>query len=358
MVIYINLWNDFAKKDVVAHRILKCFSATPAITSAERLEVIYNSHDNYDHIQTSDYEYKRWNTFIEGKAPNAIAFGIKGNFQNNLRASMSVFRSLWTASASAKNFSMMDVLMKLNENPTSICFNIRLVGVILEYIQTGNWAIDRSGEFNNNYNQFSLALQYITSESMEDVQEFLFSRYKILEIYLANDRCSTTQPDVRPFKIAEYATNLLRSQTNVLGPDDFHNAIMASGITSRDGYKRYVDEVSMRSHTLNDFFQDGAYFENKVFLDQETESILSRTDFPQFASIATRPSSQSNSSEFEFVVPCQILSFDDDPMNVYIKTIVVRTHNTKWMSDILSLLYPDVTQEQWKTINSGLVSLI
>lgn len=244
---------------------------------------------------------------------------------------MSIFRSLWSASSTAHNFTMVSVPVKSNDNPTSICFNIRLVGVILEYIQTGNWTIDRSGEFNINYNQFSLALQYITSESMEDVQEFLFSRYKIVEMYLANDRCSITQKNVEPFKIAEYATNLLRSQTNVLGPDDFHEAIMASGITSRDGYKRYVDEISMRSHILKDFFQDGAYFNDRTFLDQETEYTLSHTDFPQFASIATRPSGYSYSSEFEFVVPCQILTldFDYEPEEVYIKNIVVRTHNTK-----------------------------
>ena len=337
--------------------MLKFLSATPSVYSAERLEVIYDSHDNYDHIPTSDYEYRRWNTFVKGKAPNSIAFGIKGNFRNNLRASMNVFRNLWTASATATNFSMIDIPL-IDVEPPSVCFNIRLVGVIMEYHRTRTWPIDRSGEFNIHYRQLSIALHFITGKKMQDIQEFLFSHYDIIEMYLANDRCSTTQIDVRPFKIAEYATNLLRSQTNVLGPDDFYEAIMASGITEREGYKRHVNEISIRSHTLNDFFQDGAYFENKVFLDQETESILSKTDFPQFASIATRPSSQSNSTQFEFVVPCQILSFDDDPMNVYIKTMVVRTHNTKWMSDVLSLLYPDVTDEQWKTINSGLVSLI
>lgn len=336
---------------------MKFLSATPAVSSAERLEVVYDPHDNYDHISTSDYEYRRWNSFVKGKAPNSIAFGIKGHFQNNLRASMSVFRNLWTASASAKNFSMMDVLLKDSEL-TSICFNIRLVGVILEYHRTRVWPIDRSGEFNINYNQFSLALQYITSKSMQDVQEFLFSHYDIVEMYLANDRCSTTQKNVQPFHIAERSSSMLRSQTNVLGPDDFHEVIMASGITSRVGYKQNVNEISMRSHILKDFFQDGAYFNDRTFLDQETDYTLSTTDFPQFASIATRPSSMSHSSEFEFIVPCQILSFDDEPIDVYIKTIAVRTHNSKWMRDVLSLLYPDVTKEQWTNVCNELVSLI
>lgn len=133
---------------------------------------------------------------------------------------------------------------------------------------------------------------------------------------------------------------------------------MASGIASRVGYKQNVNEVSMRSHILKDFFQDGAYFNDRTFLNRETDYTLSTTDFPQFASIATRPTSMSYSSEFEFIVPCQILSFDDEPIDVYIKTIAVRTHNSKWMRDVLSLLYPDVTKEQWTNVCNELVSLI
>lgn len=123
---------------------------------------------------------------------------------------MTLFRFLWTASTTTKNISMIDVLLKDREQST-ICFNIRVVGNILQYNQTGIWTIDRSGEFNINYNQFSLALQYITSKSMQDVQEFLFSRYKIVEMYLANDRCSTTQKNVQPFHIAERSSSMLRS---------------------------------------------------------------------------------------------------------------------------------------------------
>ena len=62
----------------------------PAVEAVERLEVEYNPKDNFDHILTSDYEYKRWNTFAQGVAPHSIAFGIIGHFKNDLRAAMSV----------------------------------------------------------------------------------------------------------------------------------------------------------------------------------------------------------------------------------------------------------------------------
>lgn len=93
-------------------------------------------------------------------------------------------------------------------------------------------------------------------------------------------------------------------------------------------------------------------------LDQESDCILSKTDFPQFAAIATRPPHSHQPSEFEFVVPCQILSLVDEPDNVYVKFIAVNTSNTTWMRNILSLLYPDVTDEQWKDVRDELVSLI
>lgn len=63
IVIYINLWNDSMIKDVVSRRVMKFLSATPAVSSAERLEVVYNYKDGFDHIQTSDYDYKCFNTF-------------------------------------------------------------------------------------------------------------------------------------------------------------------------------------------------------------------------------------------------------------------------------------------------------
>ena len=63
MVIYIDLWTDSRNKDVISRRVMKFLSATPAVSSAERLEVVYNYKDGFDHIQTSDYDYKCFNTF-------------------------------------------------------------------------------------------------------------------------------------------------------------------------------------------------------------------------------------------------------------------------------------------------------
>ena len=93
-------------------------------------------------------------------------------------------------------------------------------------------------------------------------------------------------------------------------------------------------------------------------LDQESDCILSKTDFPQFAVIATRPSHNHHPSEFEFIVPCQILSHEYESDNVYIKFIAVNTSNTTWMRNILSLLYPDVTDAQWKAVCNELLDLI
>lgn len=100
-------------------------SATPAVDSAERLKIIFES-DNFDHIYTDDAEYKRWNTFIKGKAPNSIAFGIKGNFHANLRATMSVFINLLAVSANGENFKLVDVLMKDQDKDTA-CFNVSVI---------------------------------------------------------------------------------------------------------------------------------------------------------------------------------------------------------------------------------------
>ena len=125
IVIYIDIHNDFKKKDTVASKVLKMLSATPAVESAERLKIIFES-DNFDHIYTDDAEYKRWNTFIKGKAPNSIVFGIKGNFRANLRATMSVFINLLAVSANGENFKLVDVLMKDQDKDTA-CFNVSVI---------------------------------------------------------------------------------------------------------------------------------------------------------------------------------------------------------------------------------------
>ena len=125
-------------------------SSSPFVKQIERLEVIYNPRDNFDHVITSDYDYKRWNTFAQGKAPNSIAFGIKGNFHKNPRAVMNVFSIIWIVSENAKNFSSVDVLLK-DKDKGSIGFNIRVIGAILDYHRNGKWTRDISGEFNINY---------------------------------------------------------------------------------------------------------------------------------------------------------------------------------------------------------------
>lgn len=193
---------------------------------------------------------------------------------------------------------------------------------------------------------------------MQNVQEFLFSRYAISEIYIARDRRTITQKDIQPFRIALSTTACLRAQKRVASPDELYDALRETGLLEQPGFKRDVNEISVRMHVLNDLFQDGAYFDDKTLLNEESDSILSRTDFPQFAAIATRPSSLHSSSEFEFVVPCQILSFDDEPDDVYIKFITVNTSNTKWMSDILKLIYPDLPIALMNNIVSELISLI
>jgi hypothetical protein len=81
---------------------------------------------------------------------------------------------------------------------------------------------------------------------------------------------------------------------------------------------------------------------------------LSSTDFPQFAAVGTRRAT----SEFELVVPAQILSFDDEPDKVYIKVIVINATSIKWFSPLLRLLYPDITDEQSEDINDELIEMI
>lgn len=110
----------------------------------------------------------------------------------------------------------------------------------------------------------------------------------------------------------------------------------------------------MRSHVLKDFLQDGTYFNDKTYLDRTTDYLLSSTDFSQFAAVGTRRAT----SEFELVVPAQILSFDDEPDEVYIKVIVINANSIKWFSPLLRLLYPDITDEQSEDINDELIELI
>ena len=321
----------------------------PAVEAVERLEVEYNPKDNFDHIRTSDYEYKRWNTFEQGVAPHSIAFGIIGHFKNDLRAAMSVFRNL--ERISSNKFVLLDVLTK---DDSTICMNMDVIGSIMDYCRFGRWTVDRSGRLKFTYTALSEALHYITGQSMQDVQEFLFSRYKIMEIYLANDRWVNVG-QTNAIWIAKEATALLRSQTNVLSPDDFIDAIVRSRLTKTSGWIN-VKEVSLRSHVLKDFLMDGAYFSDsdKTFLDRNTDYILSSTNFPQFAAVGTRRAT----SEFELVVPAQIFSYDDEPDEVYINVIVVNANSIMWFSSLLRLLYPDITDKQSKDINDELVELI
>lgn len=173
-----------------------------------------------------------------------------------------------------------------------------------------------------------------------------------MEIYLANDRCVNIG-QTNGIWIAKEATALLRSQTNVLSPDKFIDAIVQSRLAKTSGWIN-VKEVSLRSHILKDFLQDGAYFNDKTYLDRATAYVLSYTDFPQFAAIGTRRAT----SEFELVVPAQIYSFDDEPGEVYIKVIVINANSIKWFSPLLRLLYPDITDEQSEDINDELIKMI
>lgn len=247
---------------------------------------------------------------------------------------MSVFRNL--ERISSNKFVLLDVLTK---DDRTICMNMDVIGSIMDYCRFGRWTVNRSGELKLTYTALSEALHYITGQSMQDVQEFLFSRYKIMEIYLANDRCLNVG-QTNAIWIAKEATALLRSQTNVLSPDEFIDAIVQLRLTKTSGWIN-VKEVSLRSHVLKDFLQDGAYFNDKTYLDRTTDYLLSSTDFPQFAAVGTRRAT----SEFELVVPAQILSFDDKPDEVYIKVIVVNANSIKWFSPLLRLLYPDITDE-------------
>ena len=105
---------------------------TPAVEAVERLEVIYNPKDNFDHIQTSDHEYKRWNTYAQGVAPHTIAFGIIGHFKNDLRAAMSVLRNL--ERISTNKFVLLDVLTK---DDSTFCMNMDVINSIIDYCRFG-----------------------------------------------------------------------------------------------------------------------------------------------------------------------------------------------------------------------------
>lgn len=163
IVIYIDLQNTTKNKNVIANQVMKILNMAPAVEAVERLEVIYNPKDNFDHIQTSDHEYKRWNTFAQGVAPHSIAFGIIGKFRNNLRAVMSVFRNLQMVSVN--KFVLLDVLTKDEKNST-ICMNMDLISSILYYNRCGRWTVNRSGELKLTYAALSEALHYITGQSM------------------------------------------------------------------------------------------------------------------------------------------------------------------------------------------------
>jgi hypothetical protein len=142
---------------------MKILNMAPAVEAVERLEVIYNPKDNFDHIQTSDHEYKRWNTFAQGVAPHSLAFGIIGKFRNNLRAAMSVFRNLQMVSVN--KFVLLDVLTK-DEKHNAFCINMDVITSIMDYCRFGRWTVNRSGELKLTYTTLSEALHYITGQSM------------------------------------------------------------------------------------------------------------------------------------------------------------------------------------------------
>ena len=128
----------------------------------------------------------------------------------------------------------------------------------------------------------------------------------------------------------------------MLSPDDFYSALSSRLIKA--------NELSLRNHILEDFFYDGSRFNDKIDLtDKSVDELLSKTEYPQFAAIGTKH--LNGFQQYEFVVPCQILSLDYGEQNsvygeqnsVYIKNIVVNTNSVQ-ITDILHSLYPDVTK--------------
>ena len=121
----------------------------------------------------------------------------------------------------------------------------------------------------------------------------------------------------------------------MLSPDDFYSALSSRLIKA--------NELSLRNHILEDFFYDGSRFNSKIDLtDKSIDKLLSKTEYPQFATIGTKH--LNGFQQYEFVVPCQILSLDDGEQNsVYIKNIVVNTNSVQ-ITDILHFLYPDITK--------------
>lgn len=90
-----------------------------------------------------------------------------------------------------------------------------------------------------------------------------------------------------------------------------------------------------------------------MYLDRNTY-LVSTTDFPQFAAVGTRRAT----SEFELVIPTQIDNSYNELDEVDIEVIVINAVNIKWFSQLLRLLYPDITDEQSEDINDELIELI
>ena len=250
---------------------------------------------------------------------------------------------------------MVDFLgISNNEN---IYFNVKLVGRIMRYITRGEWEPDFACDIELQFISFSKALYYITSLDMRDVQELLFSKFKMLEIYLANDRLGVNQEITKPFKIAVHAMEILRRQTRVLSPDELHDALIESGLTDKRTFTVDLCELSVRKHYLYNLFTDKALFSKKRHIDSDTKFNLV-VGFPELAVIGTRPSTLQQSCQFEFIVPCKMeqaesVSEKDD---VEIQLIVISSSNSpRILIDILQLMYPDITDEQWKEIKKELI---
>ena len=50
IVIYIDLQDTTRNKNSISNQVIKILNLAPAVEAVERLEVIYNPKDNFDHI--------------------------------------------------------------------------------------------------------------------------------------------------------------------------------------------------------------------------------------------------------------------------------------------------------------------
>jgi hypothetical protein len=200
IVIYIDLQTMTDENNIISKRILKVLSAMPSVDAVERLQIIFNPQDNYDHIPTEDYEYKCWNTFISGAAPNSIAFGIVGNFRDKLRNAMGIINTLCAISSKGERFALVEILTKTDDQ--SIYLNLKTISAILEYNRTKEWP-RTPNDFNVIYRNLSEALRYITGKPMQAVQEFMFKCYNASEMYIVCNRRLFAHGNTQQFRVAE-----------------------------------------------------------------------------------------------------------------------------------------------------------